>query len=132
MFIVLVFLILLCAILMAVAVLLQAGRGGGLAGIGGGQTQQVLGARQAPDFLEKVTWGLGVTFLVLCVIATFFTNRTEEQNSILQERGPVEAPAVPPQAPPVGPAPGDATAPGGTPAPGGEAPSGEGTSAPIQ
>ncbi len=57
MFYLLVALILIVALLMGIVILLQNGKGGGLAGIAsGGQTTQILGARQAPDFLEKATW----------------------------------------------------------------------------
>lgn len=102
MFTFLIVLILLIALLMGLVVLLQSGKGGGLAGIAsGGQTTQILGARQAPDFLERATWTLGALFLTLCVITTFFVPRAGG-GSILQERAgelpaagpaPVEAPA---------------------------------------
>jgi len=95
----LIVLILLIAILMSISVLLQSGKGGGLAGIAsGGQTTQILGARQAPDFLEKATWSLGWAFLGLCLITTFFIPRADRGGSILQERSgelPIEAPAGP-------------------------------------
>ena len=70
MFTFLVILALLDAILLSVVVLLQSGKGGGLAGIAaGGQATQILGARQAPDFLEKATWVLGTALLVICFVA---------------------------------------------------------------
>ena len=103
MFYFLIVLILIVALLMALVVLLQSGKGGGLAGIGGGgQTTQILGARQAPDFLEKATWALGWIFLGLCLVTTFFIPRVGGGGSILQERAgelpttapaPIEAPA---------------------------------------
>lgn len=117
MFYVLIVLILIVAVLMALVVLLQSGKGGGLAGIAsGGQTTQILGARQAPDFLEKATWALGVVFLTLCVMTTFFIPGST-RGSILQERAgelpagapPVTAPA--PGADPLAPAPATPTAP---------------------
>jgi len=83
MYIFIILIITIIAILICVVVLLQAGRGGGLAGIGGGQATQVLGARQAPDFLEKVTWSLGTAFIVLCILANFFASPTEEQRSVI-------------------------------------------------
>ncbi|MDT0630508.1 preprotein translocase subunit SecG [Rubrivirga sp. S365] len=111
-FYILVAVILLVALLMALVVLLQSGKGGGLAGIAsGGQTTQILGARQAPDFLERATWSLGATFLVLCVITTFFIPRVGGAGeSILQERAgelpvapaPIDAPL--PEAPVADPA----------------------------
>ena len=108
MFIFLIVLILVIAVLMAAVVLLQSGKGGGLAGIAsGGQTTQILGARQAPDFLEKATWTLGGAFLLLCILTTFFIPG-ERQGSILQDnadRIPVEgsAPIGAPQTNPVSP-----------------------------
>lgn len=91
----LIVLILVIGLLMGLVVLLQSGKGGGLAGIAsGGQTTQILGARQAPDFLERATWSLGAVFLILCVITTFFIPRAET-GSILQERAG-ELPAAPP------------------------------------
>lgn len=101
MFTFLIVLILIVALLMALVVLLQSGKGGGLAGIAsGGQTTQILGARQAPDFLERATWALGAVFLVLCVITTFFIPNASGGGSILQDRAgelpiapaPIEAP----------------------------------------
>jgi len=109
MFVFLIVLILVIALLMAVVVLLQSGKGGGLAGIAsGGQTTQILGARQAPDFLEKATWGLGWAFLFFCVLTTFFIPG-ERQGSILQDRAdeiPIEsgAPIGTPDATPIAPA----------------------------
>lgn len=73
MYVFLIVLITLLAIVMTVAILLQSGQGGGLAGIAsGGQATQILGARQAPDFLEKATWTMGTAFIVLCIVANFF------------------------------------------------------------
>ncbi|MEP0545870.1 MAG: preprotein translocase subunit SecG [Rhodothermales bacterium] len=99
MYIFLIIVITLIALMMAVVVLLQSGKGGGLAGIAsGGQTTQILGARQAPDFLEKATWTLGTAFIVLCILANFFTDPTEAQRSIIQDSGadaPIENPLPP-------------------------------------
>ncbi|MDX1420344.1 MAG: preprotein translocase subunit SecG [Rubricoccaceae bacterium] len=97
MFTLLVLVILLVAILLSVVILLQSGKGGGLAGIAaGGQATQILGARQAPDFLEKATWTLGTALIVLCFLAPF-TIGNDDARSILQERledQPIEAPGT--------------------------------------
>jgi preprotein translocase subunit SecG len=112
----LIVLIVIDALLLSVTVLLQSGKGGGLAGVAaGGQTQQILGARQAPDFLEKASWTLGGLFIFLSLIASFFAGGS--RTSVLQSR---EASAPPPQAAPLGPLP---TAPeGAAPAPATPAP----------
>ncbi len=87
MFIFLVILIAVLAVLLTLVVLLQSGRGGGLAGIAAGaQTTQILGARQAPDILEKATWTLAALFIVLCVLANFAIDRSEVQESVIQRQ----------------------------------------------
>ena len=113
MFYFLIVLILIVALLMSLVVLLQSGKGGGLAGIsGGGQATQILGARQAPDTLEKATWVLGWVFLGLCLATTFFIPRAGSGGSILQDRGlegsaepGIEAPVAPLEQAPAAPSP---------------------------
>ena len=87
MFTFLIVLIALIGIVMTFLVLVQAGRGGGLAGIAaGGATTQILGARQAPDILEKATWTLAVLFIVLCILTNFTIDTGEAQESVIQQR----------------------------------------------
>jgi preprotein translocase subunit SecG len=72
-------------VLMTLGILLQSGKGGGLAGIAsGGATTQILGSRQAPDFLEKTTWTLGGLFIVLCILTTFTIDTDGTTDSIIQ------------------------------------------------
>jgi preprotein translocase subunit SecG len=103
MLIFLVILITIIAVLMSIVVLLQSGKGGGLAGIasGGGGATQLLGARHAPGILEKATWVLAGSFIVLCILTNFFIDTTAQQESIIQQsmqEAPVQAPApnIPP------------------------------------
>ena len=95
---VLIVLIAIIGVLMATVVLLQSGKGGGLAGIAGGGTTQLLGARQAPDILEKATWVLATIFITLCILTNFFVDTAEQRESIIQTQGqqlPVQAPTTP-------------------------------------
>ena len=62
-------LILIVCILMALVVLVQNSKGGGLASNLGG-TNQIMGVRKTADFLEKATWTLAGAILILCVVAT--------------------------------------------------------------
>ena len=102
MFTFLIIVITLIAILITFVVLVQSGKGGGLAGIAaGGATQQILGARQAPDVLEKATWTLATLFIVLCILTNFAIDRgAGAQESVIQERAQQEqtqpGPALPP------------------------------------
>lgn len=71
-FTILTVLILIAAILLVIVVLLQNGKGDGLASnfVAGNQT---FGVRQTTDILEKVTWGLVAFVLVVSVITSFTT-----------------------------------------------------------
>ena len=90
MFTFIIVIITIIALLITFVVLVQSGKGGGLAGIAaGGATQQVLGARQAPDVLEKATWILATAFILLCILSNFVidaTNNSGPGNSVIQER----------------------------------------------
>ena len=86
MFIFLVIVITIIAAIMVFLVLIQSGKGGGLAGIAaGGATTQILGARQAPDVLEKATWILAALFIGLCILTNFVIDRGQQQRSIIQQ-----------------------------------------------
>lgn len=65
----LVILILVVSVLLALVVLVQNSKGGGLAANFSAPTQ-VLGARQSADFIEKATWWLAGILVVLCLAAT--------------------------------------------------------------
>jgi preprotein translocase subunit SecG len=90
-------LLILDAILLSVVVLLQAGQGGGLASLGGGGTDTVLGGRQAVTILTKLTWWCGGIFLVLS-LALSLTPRGGNSGA-LQEKLRAATPAAPSQAP---------------------------------
>ena len=71
-FTILTVLVLVAGVLITLIVLLQNGKGGGLASnfAAGNQT---FGVRQTTDILEKITWGL-VVFIFVASIATSFTS----------------------------------------------------------
>jgi preprotein translocase subunit SecG len=110
-FTILTILIVIAAILLIAVVLLQNGKGEGMAS-NFTSANQTLGVRQTADILEKVSWGL-VTFILVVSIITSFTIRNhvsginvedmienvEEQpafpsNPIQQEAPSTEAPAT--------------------------------------
>ena len=77
-FTVLTVLVLLASVLITLIVLLQNGKGGGLASnfTAGNQT---FGVRQTTDILEKITWGLVAFIFVVSVITTFsLGNKTKD------------------------------------------------------
>ena len=61
-------LILIASILLILAVLAQNPKSGMAANCGA--SNQVMGVRQTADFLEKFTWGLAISIVVLSLIAT--------------------------------------------------------------
>lgn len=103
MFTFLIVLIAIIGLLITLVILVQSGKGGGLAGIAsGGATQQILGARQAPDVLEKATWGLASAFIVLCILTNFTITDEQIERSVIQQRAQEEqtSPAFPPEGAP--------------------------------
>jgi preprotein translocase subunit SecG len=101
MFAFLVTLLILDALVLSAVVLLQAGQGGGLASLGGGGTDTVLGGRQAVTILTKLSWWCGGIFLVLSLVLSLVPRGGS--SSALQERLRATTPAAPAQAPlPIG------------------------------
>lgn len=74
-------------IFLSVVVLLQAGKGGGLAAMGGGAaaTDGVLGGRQATTMLTRATWTSGSVFMLLSLVLSIMSSRGELPQSILRQ-----------------------------------------------
>ena len=79
--------ILVCLALVG-TVLIQSGKGGGLAGGAfGGSAQTVFGGRGATDFITRATMVLGVTFFVTSmVLALLSAGGGRGGRSVMQER----------------------------------------------
>jgi preprotein translocase subunit SecG len=91
MYSVLLVILLVDAMLLATAVLLQAGQGGGLASLGGGAgTEVFMGGRQALTLLTKVTWWCAGIFLSIALTLAVMSSRSATPRSVLQ--GSVPAP----------------------------------------
>jgi preprotein translocase subunit SecG len=61
------------AVFLIIMVLLQASKGGGLAGtFGGGNMGAMFGTRRTADFLSKATWWLAGMLTLLALIANLF------------------------------------------------------------
>lgn len=87
-FTILTVLALIASVLMTLIVLLQNGKGGGLASnfAAGNQT---FGVRQTTDILEKITWGL-VAFIFVVSVATSFSTGSTKSSSNFSERAETE------------------------------------------
>jgi preprotein translocase subunit SecG len=74
------------SLVLVVAILLQAGRGGGLAAAfgGGGPTETVFGGRGAATFITKLTQVVGVLFFLTSFTLAFMSRRTEGPSSLIE------------------------------------------------
>jgi preprotein translocase subunit SecG len=100
-------LLVLDCIVVMVAVLLQAGKGTGLAANFGGASSSpdaFIGVRQAGNLLTKASWWGGGIFLFLCFILQMMSTHTSAPRSVLekglatpqqQAAPPTSSPAVP-------------------------------------
>ena len=81
------------SILITLIVLLQNGKGGGLASnfTAGNQT---FGVRQTTDILEKITWGLAIFILVVSIAASFSYKSSDESFLAKRAQEQVDAQAA--------------------------------------
>jgi len=105
-------------LLLGVVILLQSGKGGGLAAMGGGvtATEGILGGRQATTVLTRATWITGGIFMFLALVLAILSSRAQQPESLLLNQIQQTAPAPEPLLP---------GAPGGVPQGGAGEPGGE-------
>lgn len=81
-------LLVLDGLFLGVVILLQAGKGGGLAAMGGGAAAtDVLGGRQATTLLTRATWTAGSVFMVVSLILAILSSRVVAPTSVLEGLG---------------------------------------------
>ena len=79
------------------SVLLQAGKGGGLAAVGGGaSTDTFIGGRQAATLLTRTTWTTAGIFLVLALVLAILSSRGGAAPDSILQREFQQAPAATP------------------------------------
>ena len=87
-------LLILDSLVLVTAILLQAGKGGGLAASFGGATSAadaLIGTRQAGNLLTRASWWCGGIFLFLAFVLQIASARTRVPASVLDR--PLTAPA---------------------------------------
>ena len=89
MYIFITIIILLAAILMILIVLVQNSKGGGLAS-GFSSSNQIMGVRKTTDFLEKTTWTIAATIILLSIVTAKYTAKS---SALPQSQIEVEQPA---------------------------------------
>lgn len=92
-------------VFLSVVILLQAGKGGGLAAVGGGggtMADGVLGGRQATTVLTRATWAAGTIFMVLALVLSIMSSRSATPESVIQVDAPTTTTAPEPVLPGTG------------------------------
>ncbi|HRN52341.1 MAG TPA: preprotein translocase subunit SecG [Gemmatimonadaceae bacterium] len=90
------------ALILGTAVLLQAGKGGGLAASFGGassSSDSLLGTRQAGNILTKTSWWAGGIFIGLAFVLQLMSARSRVPTSILDQAMTPSAQTAPSAAP---------------------------------
>lgn len=95
---ILIFIQLVISVLLVIAILMQAAKGGGLAGIGGGLSSSAMfGGRSAATFLSRATTVLAVLFMLNCLTLSVLSKARTAPRSVTQTEeaqpiSPVPAP----------------------------------------
>ena len=103
----LIVLLVLDSLVLVGAILLQSGKGGGLAASFGGATSaadSLIGTRQAGNLLTRASWWCGGVFLLLAFVLQIASTRTRVPASVLDKSLSAPAPAAVPAAPKANPA----------------------------
>ena len=100
---------------LVLTVLLQSGKGGGLAGAfggGGGAGQTLFGGRGAATFLSKATTVLGISFMTTSLVLALMQSGSTTQRSVLRDSPPIGTAPPPVSSQPIQlPSPGELTLP---------------------
>jgi preprotein translocase subunit SecG len=98
-------LILLLSVVLALVILIQNPKGGGLAGNIAGFSNQFMGVKQTTDVLEKGTWIFAALIAILCLFSAFFIRsggpgyRDPNVRPTNSQTAPVSTPVQTPSAP---------------------------------
>ena len=87
--------IVIASLLMIGIVLIQESKGGGLAS-NFSSSNAILGVRKTTDFVEKATWGLAITMVVLSIVCAHVAPVSTEGTSVMEKtatEGAQQAPA---------------------------------------
>ena len=117
MFVALVVLILIVCLLLALVVLAQNPKGGGISSqFGAGGAANLMGVKRTGDLLEKLTWGFAIGLIVLSLGTHMISFSDGPARSINQQRAQqVKLPAAPAAPAPASPGATAPTAPATTP-----------------
>ncbi len=85
-------LIIIASILLVIIIMAQNPKGGGLSGTFGGASAANFGVQRTNDFMEKATWTLGGTIVVLIFLSIILTGKPSQVAPTLPTPAKSEAP----------------------------------------
>jgi preprotein translocase subunit SecG len=100
-------LIIVASVILGFIVLIQNPKGGGVSGVLGGFSNQLIGVKQSTDVMEKGTWVFAAIVGILCIISPAFIPKDGSSSSVnddlrknmnpkQQQSAPAPAPAPTP------------------------------------
>ena len=70
--------IILVCVLLVLVILAQNSKGGGLSSqFGGSSTSNLIGVKKTGDLLERITWGLAISLVVLSLTTSFMIDKNQ-------------------------------------------------------
>lgn len=94
----LVIIMIIIALLLTLAVLVQRSKGGGFSSAV--NANQFMGVQKSTDFIEKATWTLASSLFLLCILTSFLSKPTGSGNTQKSKLDDVTKEAPAPQAQP--------------------------------
>lgn len=83
----------IASVLLTIVIMAQNPKGGGLSSTFGGASSAQFGVQRTNDFMEKATWTLGGTIIVLILISVVITGKPSQAAPAAQQPVKKEAPA---------------------------------------
>jgi preprotein translocase subunit SecG len=89
------------ALILIVAILLQAGKGAAMgSGLGGGSSQTMFGSSGAGNFLTKLTTGVAILFMVTSLTLAILSTKKDSRSIMQGVEEPVKSQEAPVEPPP--------------------------------
>ncbi len=89
------------ALVLIIAILLQAGKGAAMgSGLGGGSSQTMFGSSGAGNFLTKLTTGVAILFMVTSLTLAILSTKKDSRSIMQGVEEPVKSQKTPVEPPP--------------------------------
>jgi preprotein translocase subunit SecG len=75
-------LIIIASVILGFIVLIQNPKGGGISGVLGGMSNQLIGVKSSTDIMEKGTWVFAAVVGILCIVSPAFIPKDGSASSV--------------------------------------------------